>query len=501
MVVLAVVIVNNAWVGDAAYYTLRTIDHFVTGDGLRWNVSERVQAYTHPLWLALLVPAYAITRESFHTTLTISFACVAGTVALLSGRIAGSATGLILALLTLAFSKAFVDFSTSGLETPLTYFLLAWFFASFWQDQAPASSCANATAAERGGAPPPIPSMPLAKGTAYASLIVLSSAEAALLVLPVLATALHPRHGSALCRSALLGLVPIAAWLTFSTVYYGFPLPNPFYAWWHSGISLAESSEQGFYYLLNSIRLDPLTLTIVVTAVALAMGDHGARPIAAGLVLCLAVVVVTGGDSMSGRRLAAPLLVATMYLSRRRWPGGGRLAAVPSLIVVVAGLAAPHPTIWGEGSRAGTKDLADVVDVRRFSYRQTALMSRARPARRPGTRASATPHPLEREMVFAISAYEAGRSGHVIDWSGRADTLLARRPVQQPWRIDQPLRVAPAGYECAVRSGNPRLLDPEMAGEWERLALATRGPILSRARLLELLALNGLPATSASSAR
>ena len=49
------VFIVNAWVGDDAYITFRTVDNFVNGYGLTWNTSERVQAYTHPLWMFLHV--------------------------------------------------------------------------------------------------------------------------------------------------------------------------------------------------------------------------------------------------------------------------------------------------------------------------------------------------------------------------------------------------------------------------------------------------------------
>ena len=40
----------------------------------------------------------------------------------------------VLALSTLALSKAFVDYSTSGLENPLTHLLLAGFFLALISD-------------------------------------------------------------------------------------------------------------------------------------------------------------------------------------------------------------------------------------------------------------------------------------------------------------------------------------------------------------------------------
>ena len=42
------------WLCDDAYISLRTVDNWVAGRGLRWNAFERVQSFTHPLWLLLL---------------------------------------------------------------------------------------------------------------------------------------------------------------------------------------------------------------------------------------------------------------------------------------------------------------------------------------------------------------------------------------------------------------------------------------------------------------
>ena len=51
LTLIAFVLVNTAWLSEDIYITLRVVDNFVNGYGLTWNVAERVQAYTHPLWL------------------------------------------------------------------------------------------------------------------------------------------------------------------------------------------------------------------------------------------------------------------------------------------------------------------------------------------------------------------------------------------------------------------------------------------------------------------
>ena len=61
----------SAWIQDDAFITLRTVDNFVEGYGLRWNPAERVQSYTHPLWMFLLSGLYFFTREAYFTTLAL----------------------------------------------------------------------------------------------------------------------------------------------------------------------------------------------------------------------------------------------------------------------------------------------------------------------------------------------------------------------------------------------------------------------------------------------
>ena len=70
----------NAWVVDDAYITFRSVDNWIAGRGLTWNPGERVQVFTHPLWMLLVAAAYAVTREFFYTSLALSFVASASAV-------------------------------------------------------------------------------------------------------------------------------------------------------------------------------------------------------------------------------------------------------------------------------------------------------------------------------------------------------------------------------------------------------------------------------------
>src|SRR5262245_61756929 len=124
----AIAVLRTAWLCDDAFITLRTVDNFVAGLGLRWNVAERVQAFTHPLWVFLLTVPYYFTREPYFGTLILSIALSLGAFWILIVRVATSSLAAVVAAFVLILSKAFVEYSTSGLENPASHFLLAvWF--------------------------------------------------------------------------------------------------------------------------------------------------------------------------------------------------------------------------------------------------------------------------------------------------------------------------------------------------------------------------------------
>src|SRR5229473_7650231 len=66
------VLIKNAWLSDDGYITLRTVYNFVHGFGLTWNIDERVQTFTHPLWMFLLSGSYFFVRSIYFSSLLLS---------------------------------------------------------------------------------------------------------------------------------------------------------------------------------------------------------------------------------------------------------------------------------------------------------------------------------------------------------------------------------------------------------------------------------------------
>ena len=98
ILVFALILLRTAWVGDDAYIAFRTVDNLVNGYGLTWNVDERVQAFTCPLWVILLSGFYALTGDIYYTSLLLSLAVTLAALWLLSFRVSVSRSTAVLVL-------------------------------------------------------------------------------------------------------------------------------------------------------------------------------------------------------------------------------------------------------------------------------------------------------------------------------------------------------------------------------------------------------------------
>jgi len=256
-VVLAVVLTRTAWVCDDAYITFRTVANLLHGDGARWNVAERVQAYTHPLWMLMLAALELVTREPYFTSIAASLTLSLAAASLVAYRIAHTGWQGCLAVLTLVSAKSFVDFSTSGLENPLSHLLIAAYIVALMRP------------APRAAAWGPL---------ALASLALVNRQDFIWLLGPSVLAYLAANKPARSVRSLAIGLAPLAAWEAFSIVYYGFPVPNTAFAKLRTGVPESELLAQGLRYFQESLMHDPVTLTVIALSIGLAVFGPGTTP-------------------------------------------------------------------------------------------------------------------------------------------------------------------------------------------------------------------------------
>lgn len=494
LLVVGAVTFVNAWCGEDAFITLRTLDNAVRGYGLTWNPYERVQAFTHPLWAMVLLPLFAVPREGYFTTvglsLLLSLAVIGVAARALRERPAWSV--LLLAAL-LVSSKAYVDYSTSGLENPLTHLLVVALYGAVLL-----------------GPSAPWSERRVTRLALLAALATLNRADVALAVAPALLWVVGraaPTLRARTVRALAVGALPLVAWTAFSVVYYGFPFPNTAYAKLNGGQMGPWLHPNAGAYFVNSLAWDHGTLPLVALGVGVGLvaalrsrQDRVVLAPLAGLAAYLVYAVRIGGDYMSGRLFALPLLLAALVLvhvARRPWP-----AATLAAGAVLASLTGPRPPVTSAGAYAPLPEDATGVRDERGAYATSfGLLAVLREHRYDaGWAPQASGYALRSAPPRAIVWGAIGFSGFVngpdvptIDDLGLSDPLLARLPATNAdigWGRGHLVRAVPEGYEQSIELGENRIVDPALHRYYDALLLVTTGPIWRAERFRAIWALN-----------
>jgi arabinofuranosyltransferase len=472
LVVFLAVLVRTAWISDDAMISLRTVMNVTHGYGLTQNVAERVQSFTHPLWVLCLTGAYLLVGNVYYATFLLSL--VVSLVAIwLAVTRASSREQAVVAALALVCSRAFVDFATSGLENPLSYVLLAAFVGVYASGAAAAVDGGGRTGRRWLGL--------LATLT---SLLYLTRPDEILLVVPLLLVACwRVRRPGTVAAALVMGALPALAWTAFSIVYYGFPFPNTAYAKLTHGIAQGELWRQGVLYLIDLVDRDPQTAVFVVFAVVLAAVDRGrdALGLAVGIMLYVVFVARVGGDFMAGRFMAVPMFAAVLLVSRLTTNTRGFWVAVGVVVAVVGASSAGPPLRSDSRFDERLAKHNGIVDERVFYFKTNSLMhanreSFAQPewfVRNPGKKDW---NVLDTCGLMGAAGLDFGPMSHLLDECALADPLLSRLPAtyHEFWRPGHFRRLIPAGYKESLATSSNLMQDPRMREYYEQLRLIVR---------------------------
>lgn len=486
-----VIILQRAWICDDAYITFRTVDNFINGYGLTWNVAERVQAFTHPLWMLLLSLFYFFIRNIYWVGLLLSLGLSFGSVFLLVRKIALTPIGAALAVAVLSLSNGFVDYATSGLENPLSYFLLALFLWLFFSDQ--------------------VKNKPF-KLSLIASLAIMNRMDTVVFFIFPLIYEFIRSHLWKTAGWMLLGQLPFVAWEIFSLLYYGFLFPNTAYAKLNAGLPQSLYTQWALDYYRYTIQNDLITLAGIAGVIAVFFIKKDKRLVMAalGIPLYLLYILRIGGDFMGGRYFALPLLCSMVLISRLPIPRM-RLAWAAGLLCVITMVSLQAPLItpvaeniflvnqgnWdktigderlfyspGTGFTSLKNriwELVEMDEMQRFEWPYFQF-------REQGERLALQEGQSDQAVYISDSigfrGFYAGPQVTLIDVYALADPLLARLPVTDNGhlRVGHMERKVPDGYLESVESGQNRIVDPQTAGLYDRLLVVTRGDLFSPER-------------------
>lgn len=323
------------WVCDDAFITFRYADNWIGGLGPVYNAGERVEGYTHFLWLCLIAVGRRIGIEPVALTQVLGIAAYAAVILVLvwlawSLRGAGRILVPMAALAVAAHYDAAI-WATGGLETALFTLLVLLGYASL---------VCPVPGGRRGLA---------AAGLAFALAILtrpdgIVPAAVAFVFVAADARAGGRRVGRALVDFAAPATIVLLPFLIWKIAYYGSIVPNTFYAKSGGG----SWFRQGFLYISLYLRayLSSFVFLLALPAWIVAFRRRGQQedPGQRALLLASAIVLAylllfvakVGGDFMYARFVlpVVPLILFAGELGIRRLFGRWTPVAVALLLAI-----------------------------------------------------------------------------------------------------------------------------------------------------------------------
>ncbi len=490
--------INTAWVSEDAFITFRVVENLLDGHGPVYNLGERVQVYTHPLWFFLLVAGRALGLDLYYFSLGLSYVIFIASLGLFLGLAQRRQVPLplTLALLLLAsLSRSFIDYASSGLENGLLV-LEYLLFIGIVSDEA-------------------LPRRRKYFGALLLyGLIFLTRPDGVVLLTPALLPLLIQmvRGEKGWLSLGFLALYPFILWEIFSLFYYGSPTPNTALAKLNIDYPREILVLNGLDYLFANYFFDAVTSTVLYLGLLAGLCRRGSRLLALGLLLYLVYVVMIGADYMVGRFFSAPFLVALLMLAWTlgpldwsRFAALGRFQYREALLILLAAAICRYSDNYHWSGRKNYRSnvprffygTLGISDERFWYIDSTGLL-----AVLLENNGNYLKHKrlqdfsnINNRIVFAcdigLFGYVLNRNNHIIDPIALSEPFLARLPARNSrTRIGHYERAFPPGYVLSQIRGRNLLASPKLRQLYDDVQWVTRGPLLSGKRFGAIWRLN-----------
>lgn len=539
--VVMFLIIILAWNCDDAYHAYVMAKNLVEGNGFVYNLGERVNASTCPLFTLLVAAVYAVVGDMYLSGILTCVICSGIAVWFVFFKFCKNIQSVLLALICLGCANGFLTYATSGLENCLLFCMMAVIYFMVMSKE------------EYG-------KKDLFFLAMFIGILMGARMDNVLLVAPIgiYVYFFAKKKEISIPKSVglgILGVFPFWVWEIFSVVYYGFLFPNTAYIKLGTGLPLTNYLSRGISYMITALLNDPvlLVMPLLYGIFAVIKKDKKHILMAAGTWIYLAYVVYIGGDFMLGRHQTVPFFSAVCGLcvmfgqsvserksseSNAKEVSAGQAEDMSQQTAELAGeiqtdkqqkkmrnmlngtiIAAAACAVFAftfgatEGKRYlwnGDKyfmQCMDVADERAYYSPTTGLLAylSTKDGDYEGI-VTETFNTVEVEEMLSRETHGGqlyrGASGilvyyylegvHVYDFYGLADAFLARLQAtyDDHWRIGHMQREIPAGYEETVITGVNCIEDEKLHEFYDALSIVIKGDLWSVERFKEIWRMN-----------
>jgi arabinofuranosyltransferase len=463
--------------------------NLLAGNGPVYNMGERVDSFTSPLWFLILsiLGSMGLNLYLASIVMGLTFSIL---LVLTLFKINESKNGkydykLPLAILTLISSEAFVSFSTSGLETSLSYLLYSLVVYFYLTKQY------NLT-------------------IFFIGLCLLTRLDYVVVTFPILLSTIFLQYGSQFLKNLykiLFLLAPLLVWEIFSVLYYGFIFPNTFYAK-VGGRSFKENAYSGILYTVDffaSHYFIVIMLILMILSASRNIREFILRKDLVGnfgftLLLCIIlqfsyVIFYSGGDFMSGRFYVIVILIISILilLGWFDWifhPISRNYFSLICTFILIAGIAFSSALIGSRGA-ASNNPIAPGVENER-NYYKSYLGQNLNPiysyAFHPWAVAARGLNLNSAKGILGVNgqwSYWVNLDKNLVDPVGITDAFISRTPIENSARTGHFTHKIPTEY-LRIKVNHEKVQswkDPEAEELYLNIKTVTEGKIFSFARL------------------
>lgn len=469
---------QNAWLSDDSFISFRVLDHFVNGFGLRWNIVERVQAFTNPLLILVLSPFYYLYQNIVFWSFFSSFVWGLSAFYFLR-KISVSKNSFWLGFCFLLSSRSFVDYSYSGLENSLNYLIESIFFYIYFRKEEEEVS--------------KLPGLVLLAGIGLVSRIDFIL----IFLIPLLIVFVRDWRGGkiniSLSSKIVLCGLPAVCWFLFSALYYGSLLPNTYYSKTNVEDSFIQILSQGLRYYIFELKWDPIVFAFLpVIAIIRAVLRKNSGPVFISLVFSLpylAYILFVGGDFMAGRFFTYVIFLLGVALVRLEGLERKEIYVLASVLIfcnIFLSSTPIHSVKQQAKQNPWLLEDGEIADEKLWYFPGTGLAWYDKKDSLLSNLANKKPFfPPTDQKVFI--KYNTGVLGfflpdqYIIDIIALGDPLLSR--IQGKGRVGHKIRRLPSGYFESVVSGENKIMDPGLKEYYNSLMLLNRGKVFDHRRL------------------
>lgn len=291
IVIFILLALHFDFIQDDAYISFRYAGNLLAGNGLVYNIAERVEGYTNFLWVILLALFKKTILMDYITTARLLSLFCGGMIFILSFLFArfhsrdNHFSVAISSVILLVSNQALAYWSISGLETTAFAFLC---FASLYLEYS---------------RPRLTP--------AILVLATLTRPEGGLVFIIVLLHRIIKQHRFPI-GFFLIYFILLAPYGLFKLIYYGSLLPNPFYAKSGFGLEYITSGIEYLWQFLSTIGVFGIIFLAPLISLPKLWSKYSLLYLFVGIYL--AYIVWVGGDVLKVYRFFIPILPVLYFL-------------------------------------------------------------------------------------------------------------------------------------------------------------------------------------------